>query len=219
MVPLPPYGDGFSSGGEYVQVAGLADGRRVNDALRQLVLEDMALAQQSAPPKALRPDEYPGEYVIRGAAADLAATSSFVSVMIPASFGLPNGNPQAYWLALTVRVPSGEPVRFTDLLADPTAAFTTLAQVVKRRLRADPCVGEDFDRLPPHAEWDTAEPYRDFALIDGALVLGYGKYQVGAGACGSVRVVIPWSEVSQLMTKETLGWMASLPQNTQSPSR
>lgn len=186
------------------------------EALRRLVLDDLASAQRSAPPKSLQPDEYPGEYMIGGASADFAASGSVVSVMIPASFGLPSGNPEAYWLALTVRVPSGEPIEIADLFEDPSAAFAVLKGFVEKRLRTDPCIGNDFDRLPPRVEWDTAEPYSNFALASAGLVLGFGKYQVGAGACGSVRVSLPWSELNQVLTAEALSWVASLLQPTPS---
>lgn len=218
LVSLPPYGEGFKSGGDYIQVSGMPGLDQVNDALRRLVLDDLAKAQRLGSPKPLQPDEYPGEYLIGGARADFAASASVVSVMIPASFGLPGGNPEGYWLALTVRVPSGEPVEIADLLKDPATAFAVLEQATKQRLRTEPCIGADFDQWPPHVEWDTAEPYSRFALAPAGMVLGFGKYQVGPGACGSVRVVLPWSELNRVLTEEALSWIASLSQPTSSQS-
>jgi hypothetical protein len=218
LVALPPYGDGFKSAGEYIQVSGMPGLDRVNEALRRLVLDDLAKSRRVAPPRALQSGEYPGEYMIGGAEADFTAGSAVVSVMIPASFGLPGGNPESYWLSLTQLVPSAEPVSITDLLKDPAGAFAVLERATKKQLRTVPCIGADFDDWPPHVEWDTAEPYSRFSLSPAGLVLGFGKYQVGAGACGSVRIVVPWSELNSLLTEEALGWLASLPQSAPSHS-
>jgi hypothetical protein len=217
LIPLPQGGGKLKVTGDYIQVTGMPGSDRVNEMLHRLVLDSLAGAQRTASSTSSAPGSDPGEYAVRGVEADFLATDSVVSVLIPVSFQLPGGGtPLDGWLALTVRAPLGEPVAVTDLFTDPAAALNALGREVIKELRADSCVGEVFDSFQPHVDWDTAEPYSRFSLTAAGLALGFDKYQVGPGACGPVRVVVPWTELSRLMTREALGWVASPPKTTPS---
>jgi hypothetical protein len=205
LVPIPEYGPGFTSSGEYIQISGPGNLQRVNDALRNVVLDDMGRVRSAAPLEPLGKDEFPGEYGIYGAQADAAVNASIVSVLIPASLGYPGGGSVGgYWLSATLRVPSAESVDIADLFNDPASAFTHLGQLILSEMRADPCLSSDMDLLPPSVEWDTAEPYRNYALSADGLILGFDKYSLGAGACGKKRIVINWQRIESLLSAEGL---------------
>jgi hypothetical protein len=190
--PTPPLRvPRYDTEGTFPQVRdGGIDLAAVNRALRLAVLSD----QREYAPDARRYSRgtarrYRGVYRTTVDRRLLSASTVVVSALMPATKLYPGGNQGRTWVAATVRVPSGQPVRIIDLFAKPERGLRVLAREWKARLRRTrpelwPCV-----TLTPADYRPTARNYRLFALTVGGLAVGFWQ----APACDRLHATVPYA--------------------------
>jgi hypothetical protein len=189
----------YDTRGTYPQVrGGTLDLRAVNNALREGVLADQREYAPAARKGSIRSAKwYRGVYQTSVDRRLLSASIVVVSALLPATKLYPGGNNGRTWVAVTVRVPSGVPVRLSDLFVEPARALPQLAKAFKAEVRRTepvmwPCVANfPSDYLP------TARNFRHFALTPRGLALGF--WQVPA--CNRLQATVPYSIVQPYLSK------------------
>ena len=190
--------------GTYPQVAGSnIDLRKVNAGLRRAAVQaEQLYARDARKPVLGRSRRWNGcgggIYDTSEQPRFVSASTVVVSFLIPLLELYPCGNDGAVWLSATVRVPSGSPVRITDLFGDPRAGLTALAAVARTRLeRKYACVGQavhdqTVGRLVARGFDPIASNYENFALTTGGLVVGFPLGQVAFPPCYRQFVTVPY---------------------------
>lgn len=162
--------------------------RAVNAALRNAVLAD----QRAFEPYARREEpginhRYRGLYQTTINRSLLSASTVVVSALLPATRELfPGQDGGDDWLGMTVRVPSGTPVRITDLFAHANQGLRILAMAWKARIRrtsAAPCLGAYADMYTP-----TVAHYKNFALTVRGIAVGTEE----VAACYRLVATVPY---------------------------
>jgi hypothetical protein len=189
----------YDTSGSIPQVrGGDLDLRRVNAALRGAVLAD----QRAFAPDARRgaigtAKRYRGIYRTSVNRRLLSASDAVVSALMPAMKQYPGGSLGKGWLAVTARVPSGEPVTITNLFANPPSGLRVLATAWKTRFRrtnpqAWPCVQKRRSAYRP-----TATNYQYFALTPHGLAIGFWQEE----ACNRLYATVPYSTLRPYLSK------------------
>jgi hypothetical protein len=167
------------------------DLRRVNAALREAVLDDQrSYAVSAAKYAKLNPHGCGGGiYKVTTNRRLLSASSTVVSVLLPATELYPCGNDGQLWVSTTVRVPSGERVTLAQLFTDPegsglqalgVAWFRVIARANDWRLRCVVANARDYE--------PTLEHYRLFALTPRGLALAFFQEP----ACSRIEAIVPY---------------------------
>jgi hypothetical protein len=194
--------------GSYPQVSG---GSQDLAAVNSRLL-DIVRAEQSRYAAHVRVDTGPpgtgdGTFTMSPRARLTSASSVVVSSLMELTEIVPGGNGDGLvWLAVTMRVPSGERVAVKDLFADPKEGLATLAKASRSRLVAandcvkrsqeDPLVGD----LNRKGFAPTMGHYRNFALTGGGLAVGFAIGDVAGIRCGRVHVTVPYSQLRALLS-------------------
>ena len=178
----------YDTSGTYPQVSGASfDLSAVNRGLREGVLADQREYAPSARKNSVgRPKEWRGIYRTSVDRRLTSASTVVVSSLMSATKLYPGGNEGNTWVAVTVRVPSGAPVRITDLFARPAQGLRVLARAWKaqvRRTRMWRCV-----TVAPSDYLPTAKNYRYFALTVGGLAVGFWQEP----ACNRLVATVPY---------------------------
>jgi len=199
-VPTPPFRvTRYDTSGSIPQVrGGDVDLRRVNAALRGAVLAD----QRAFAPEARRgaigaAKWYRGVYRTSVDRGLLSASDLVVSALMPAMEQYPGGSLGKGWLAVTVRVPSAEPVTITSLFANPPTGLRVLATAWTTLFRrtspqAWPCIQLHRSDYRP-----TATNYRYFALTPRGLAIGFWQEE----ACNRLYATVPYSTLRPYLSK------------------
>lgn len=199
LARTPPLGvPRYKTSGTYPQVRrGDQNLRAVNASLRRLVLAD----QRAYAPYARR--EKPRvRYRARGVYRTtvdrkfLSASTVVVSALLPLTRELfPGQHDGDGWLPMTVRIPSGRPVRVTDLFADPRQGLRVLAETWKqliRRTDGAPCL-----RIYPEIFRPTARNYHNFALTPSGITVG--SWEIAA--CYRLVATVPYATLRPYLNK------------------
>ena len=200
QVPVPrlPYSD-YDTRGAYPQFKnGREDLASVNAAIRDVILRDQHAALPV--PFPLLPD-YPrdrGTYEIATDPTLMSASSVVVSALLKSYFHNPGGEQDQYWVSFTIEVPSGRPVRISELFVDPTKALRVISTSVRATVLATSDCGALIAADPTFLAGfaPTAENYRDFALTERGLIIGL---LVGGVACGRTQAAVSWRVVRPLL--------------------
>jgi len=167
----------------------------VNAALREAVLAD----QREFAPGARRysigtAKRFRGVYETSVDRRLLAASTVVVSALMPATTLYPGGSHGKTWVAMTIRVPSGEPVMITDLFADPPRGLRVLARAWKTRAtsRYGRCVA-----IVPSDYRPTAHNYRHFALTVHGLAVGF----LQPPSCNRLQATVPYAVLRPHLSK------------------
>jgi hypothetical protein len=204
--PVPPVGlPNYDTSGVYPQVSGGGVAlTTINAALRDEILRDQAHYRQRERKyygTTLDSGPYPGTYHMGFSPLLMSASTAVVSTMYPSSELFPGGNDGGGWMYLTAPVPSGKPVELVDLFSSPSAGLQAIAGYVERNVVAtNECVRTEYnDTTYGGAQTSragfapTVANYRSFAFTLRGLDIGLGQGQVGAEACSTIRVTVPWS--------------------------
>ena len=189
----------YDTRGTYPQVRDAnLDLSAVNAGLRAAVILD----QREYAPAARRNSvgtarEYHGLYKTSIDRRLLSASTVVVSALMPATKLYPGGNEGNTWVAVTVRVPSGRPVRITSLFADPSRGLRALASAWKTRVRRTnprmwPCVRFHLADYRPGAR-----RYRHFALTVQGLTVGFWQEP----ACNRLAATVPYTVLRPYLGK------------------
>jgi hypothetical protein len=188
----------YDTRGTYPQVRGSdLDLRKVNAALREAVLADQRQYAPYARKAARVANPYRGVYRTSVDRRLISASTVVVSALMPATELYPGGSLGKGWLAVTVRVPSGAPVRITDLFATPSRGLRVLAKAWKAQVRRAnpetwPCVRLHLPDYRP-----SASNYRYFALALRGLAVGFWQEE----ACNRLQATVPYPILRPYLSK------------------
>jgi hypothetical protein len=180
----------YDTSGTYPQARGAdLDLRKANAALRKAVLADQRAYAPDARKAARMPNRYRGVYRTSVDRRLLSASTVVVSALLPATELYPGGSLGKGWLAMTVRVPSGAPVRISQLFTDSTRGLRVLADEWKAQFRrANPdawqCVRlhlRDYRPAPSN--------YRYFALTPRGIAVGFWQEP----ACNRLQATVSYA--------------------------
>jgi hypothetical protein len=94
-------------------------------------------------------------------------------------------------------VPSGAPVRITDLFAAPSRALPVLARAWKAQVRRTQPQMWRCVKVIPSAYRPTARNYRLFALTPRGLVVGFWQ----APACNRLQATVPYAALRPYLSR------------------
>ena len=188
----------YDTSGSIPQVSqGGTDLRRVNAALRDVVLRDQRAYAPSArgSPKNL-PRGCRGVYRLDVDRSLLSASSTVVSALLPATKLYPCGNEGQGWISMTIRVPSGRRVTLAQLFRDPeggglSALGVRWFRVIARDWRLRCVVGDLPDYEP------TLRNYRYFALTPRGLALAFWQEP----ACSRIEGIVPYRPLRPYLSR------------------
>jgi Protein of unknown function (DUF3298) len=208
LVPDPPFGQGFTTDGVYVQVSGIDGLEAVNAVLKDIIVQDQQkdreirdFAEQCSRNATLHCSYSSGPYSTMSTDTPvISASSSVVSVLLSTDveFG---GVPNEGWVSATIFVENAQLITFADLFSDTSQALVALSQDARAELNAtNDCVkGDDFD-MDRGLDPTNPDNFQHFALSPSGLTIGFDRYQVGGGACGGPSVTIPWSQLHSFLS-------------------
>jgi hypothetical protein len=197
----------FDTSGTYPQVTGVGiDLRAVNAALRAAVLAD----QRAYAPYARKekPHVVYRERGVYRTAVDrryVSASTVVVSVLMPLTRELfPGQHEGDGWLAMTVRVPSGQPVTISDLFTNPGRGLRALAGAWKAKIRRTPrraCL-----QIYPGQYRPTVANYRAFALTPSGIAVGSRE----VAACYRLIATVPYPLIRPYLSEFGTALIASV---------
>ena len=189
-LPVPRY----DTSGTYPHVHGSAPTTAVNQALRQAVLDEQRRYAPSAR-RAVRVSRlYRGVFQTSVVREYVSASTSVVSALLPLRELYPGGNDGDGWIAVTVRVPSGDPVTLGQLFTDPSVALPALAGAWLGRLtdgERTHCVVNYLDDYTP-----TLSHYRNYALTPAGIAVGFWQEP----ACERLAAIVPYSAIRHYLS-------------------
>jgi len=204
LVPDPPFGQGFTTDGNYIQVSGMDGLGAVNAILKNLIVQDQQNDQTTN-------QDYMTQ--CRNKTTDcwyssgsrvgqlfLSASSSVVSVLIPTdvSYG---GVSNESWVSATLSTQTAQPITFADLFSDSSQALVAISDAAQAELLAtNQCVAEDPNTLSQGLDPTNPDNFKHFAISPSGLSIGFDRYQLGIGACGGPSVTIPWSQLQSYLS-------------------
>ena len=206
-VPVPDLGvPHYETSGTYPQVSGRGlDLAAVNVALSSTA-KDAEDAYRKKATGWLRSRE--GETSFTGVNDSyfhrrmMVANTALVSTMYPTLRLYPGGNDGSGWLSTTVLAPKGRPVTLAAMFGDNwlnVVSQQTRVQVVATQY----C--QPTGKLDRRWSYDKglapkAKNYEYFALTADGVDIGLGHGQIGAAACGSQRITLPWTTLQDYLT-------------------
>jgi len=119
----------------------------------------------------------------------LSASTGVVSALLPMRELYPGGNDGDGWIAVTVRVPSGERVSLGQLFTDPSVALPALAGAWLGRLTDGErtyCVVNYLADYTP-----TLSHYKNYALTPEGIAVGFWQEP----ACERLAAIVPYSAI------------------------
>ena len=127
----------------------------------------------------------------------VSASTTEVSALMNAKECLPGGTGCDYWLAVTLRVPSGHSIALRSLFSKPVAGLATLARLAKETLlRSDTCIAASPNKSGFEPTWHN---YEAFALTPQGVAVGFATSAVGFPECGPVEVIVPTERIVQFL--------------------
>jgi hypothetical protein len=180
----------YATSGTYPQARGSdLDLRKVDAALHEAVLADQRAYAPDARKAARMPNPYRGVYRTSVDRRLLSASTVVVSALLPATELYPGGSLGKGWLAMTVRVPSGAPVRIGQLFTDSTRGLRVLADAWKAQFRRVNPDAWQCVRLHLRDYRPAPSNYRYFALTSRGIAVGFWQEP----ACNRLQATVPYT--------------------------
>ncbi len=213
LVPDPPFGQGFTTNGDYVQVSGINGLEAVNAVLKNLIVQDQQKDQTANQDyiNQCRNKTQDCWYASGSTEGQLfiSASSSVVSVLIPTNVNFGGVNNES-WVSATLLAETARPITFADLFSDTSQALVAISQAARAELlTTNDCVKEDYDSANAtgfvnslNLGLDSTNPdnFKHYAISPSGLTIGFDRYQIGSGACGGPSVTIPWSQLQSFLS-------------------
>jgi Protein of unknown function (DUF3298) len=204
LVPDPPFGQGFTTDGDYVQVSGMTGLEAVNSVLKNLIVQDQQNDQTTNPDymtqcKNKTADFWYGSGSTVGQLT-ISTSSSVVSVLIPTNVNYGGVNNES-WASATLLTQTSQPITYADLFSDTSQALVTISNAARAGLLAtNECVAEDLNALDQGLDPTNPDNFKHYAISPSGLSIGFDRYQLGIGACGAPSVTIPWSLLQSFLS-------------------
>lgn len=204
LVPDPPFGQGFTTDGNYVQVSGIDGLGAVNAMLKNLIVQDQQNDQTTNPDYMTQcrnktADCWYGSGSTVGQLS-ISASSSVVSVLIPTNVNY-GGVSNESWVSATISTQTTQPITFADLFSDTSQALVAISDAAREELLAtNECVSEDLNALNQGLDPTNPDNFKHYAISPSGLSIGFDRYQLGIGACGGPSVTIPWSQLQSYLS-------------------
>jgi hypothetical protein len=136
----------------------------------------------------------------------VSASTSVVSALLAAFELNPCGNDAQGWVSMTVRVPSGVPVRFSELFANPARGFRVLANAWKRQFRRSDRVQGKVVTAYPEVFAPRAFRNAYFALAPHGLAVGFRQ----VGPTSRLHAIVPYRTLRPYLSNLGLRLIASV---------
>jgi hypothetical protein len=202
LVPDPPFGQGFSTDGDYVQVSGMNGLAAVNAALKNLIVQDQQNDQTTNPDYINQCRTTQQCSYSSGSTIDqlfISASSSVVSVLIPTDVNY-GGVGNESWVSATLSTQTAQPITYTDLFSDTSQALVAISDAAQTELLAtNSCLSTDPNTLNQGLDPTNPNNFKHYAISPSGLSIGFDRYQLGIGACGGPSVTIPWSQLQSYL--------------------
>lgn len=200
--PVPPFRVlGYRTVGTFPQLKG--DGvnlQAVNDALRELVLRHQREHLRSARRERIEinrnhpePSFYRhGIYSVTVNRNSISASTRVTSMLLPTTDAVFDGQHGSRgWLAITLAVPSGEPILLRDLFVRPLAGVQALRRGFRDRLGPE-------RRCLDDGTLELFGPFgRDFALTPTGIAVGVRS----DNACGTWYQTVPYARIRKYLSQ------------------
>ncbi len=174
---------------------------RANKLIYQLIVnsenqfKQNALAQPLPPPTSLA-----GIYQTGVEPGFISATTVTVSVLISLTARLVGGNDGDGWLSITIEMATGQIVGISSIFSNPETGLKVLAKAVQDSvLRNNACIRnatsakDGFGSIALRGFASQVDNYKDFALTNTGLAVGFPNGQVGPDGCGKIETTVPYS--------------------------
>jgi hypothetical protein len=204
LVPDPPFGQGFTTDGNYVQVSGMNGLEAVNAVLKNLVVQDQQNDQTINPDYMTQCRNKTADCWYSSGSTDgqlvISASSSVVSVLIPTSVNF-GGVSNESWVSATLSTQTSQPITYADLFSDTSQALTGISDAARAELLAtNNCAISDPSALNQGLDPTNPDNFKHYAISPSGLTIGFERYQIGIGACGGPSVTIPWSQLQSFLS-------------------
>ncbi|HEU5377627.1 MAG TPA: DUF3298 domain-containing protein [Ktedonobacteraceae bacterium] len=203
FVPDPPFGQGFTTHGNYVQVSGIDGLEAVNTALKNLIVQDQQKDQTNQDYINQCRDKTLGCGYSSGSADGqlvISASSSVVSVLIPTSVSY-GGVSNESWVSTTLSTQTAQPITYADLFFSTSQALIALSDAARAELlTTNECVAGDLNALNQGLDPTNPDNFKHYAISPSGLSIGFDRYQLGIGACGGPSVTILWSQLQAFLS-------------------
>jgi hypothetical protein len=204
LVPDPPFGQGFTTDGDYVQVSGMNGLEAVNAVLKNLIVQDQQKDQTTNPDYMIQCRNKIADCWYSSGSADgqlvISASSSVVSVLIPTSVNY-GGVSNESWVSTTLSTQTAQPITYADLFSDTSQALVAISDAARAELLAtNECVTGDLNALDQGLDPTNPDNFKHYAISPSGLTIGFERYQLGIGACGGPSVTIPWSQLQSYLS-------------------
>ena len=205
LVPDPPFGQGFTTSGNYVQVSGMNGLEAVNSVLKNLIVQDQQNDQTTNPDYINQCRIAQGCWYDSGSAEGqlfVSASSSVVSVLIPTNVNY-GGVSNESWVSATLLTQTARPITFANLFSDTSQALVAISEAARAELLAtNNCVTGDLNALDQGLDPTNPDNFKHYAISPSGLSIGFDRYQLGIGACGGPSVTIPWSQLQSNLSND-----------------
>lgn len=136
-----------------------------------------------------------------------ASTEEF-SALMDATECEPGGTGCNYWFAVTLRVPSGEPVTLRSIFSNSTAGLRALAEAAKQAvLHSNKCIASS-PNIPGFLP--TWRNYKAFALTARGIAVGFDTSQVGFPVCGPVNAIVAIEKIERFLSPSGMRLLESV---------
>jgi len=203
LVPDPPFGQGFTTDGDYVQVSGINGLEAVNAVLKNLIVQDQQKDQTT------NQDYISQCRITQGCSYDsgsaegqlfISASSSVVSVLMPTNVNYGGVNNES-WVSATLSTQTARPITYANLFSDTSQALVAISDAARAELLAtNNCVTADPNALNQGLDPTNPNNFKHYAISPSGLTIGFDRYQLGIGACGGPSVTIPWSQLQSYLS-------------------
>jgi Protein of unknown function (DUF3298) len=204
LVPDPPFGQGFTTEGNYVQVSGINGLEAVNAVLKNLIVQDQQNDQTTNPDYMTQCRNKTADCWYDSGSVEgqliISASSSVVSVLMPTNVNYGGVNNES-WVSATLSTQTAQPITFADLFSDTSQALVAISNAAQAELLArNECLPTDYNMLNQGLDPTNPDNFRHYAISPSGLTIGFDRYQLGIGACGGPSVTIPWSQLHSYLS-------------------
>lgn len=204
LVPDPPFGQGFTTNGNYVQVSGISSLDAVNAILKNLIVQDQQKDQTTNPDYMTQCRNKTADCWYTSGSTEgqlfISASSSVVSVLIPTSVSY-GGVSNESWVSATLSTQNAQPITYGSLFSDTSQALAAISDAARAELIAtNSCVAADPNALNQGLDPTNPDNFKHYAISPSGLTIGFDRYQLGIGACGGPSVTIPWTQLQSYLS-------------------
>ncbi len=202
LVPDPPFGQGFTTNGNYIQVSGIDGLEAVNTVLKNLIVQDQQKDQTNQDYINQCRNKTQDCWYSSGSADGqlvISASSSVVSVLIPTSVSY-GGVSNESWVSTTLSTQTAQPITYADLFSTSQALVAISDAARAELLTTNECVTGDLNALHQGLDPTNPDNFKHYAISPSGLSIGFDRYQLGIGTCGGPSVTILWSQLQSFLS-------------------